>query len=129
MRWAFVHFHDNKIIIEYAEFERTQDRQVQLHKYSSIGTGISTFVSLNYYGTGDRKYLISKRLHNPIFGNKWKVHSKLFYFPIYIQFKQSQNLKHLCLQYFFPDPFVHEFLYLEKLMKTIRKLNFLRKLY
>lgn len=130
MRWAFIHFHYNKTIIVYAEFEGShQDHQVQIHKYASISTGTSRFVSHNYYGSGDRKCLISKRLHNPTFGNKWKVHSKLFDFPNYIQFKQRQNLKYLCLQFFIPDLFVYEFLYLKKLIKAIRKLNFLRKLY
>lgn len=130
MRWTFVHFHDNKIITEYAEFEGTQqDQQIQINKYASISISTSRFVSHNYYGSGDRKCLISKRLHNLIFGNKWKVHSKVFDFLIYIQFKQSQNLKYLCLQFFFPDLFVYEFLYFEKLIKTIRILNFLSKLY
>lgn len=42
---AFVHCHDNKTIIEYAEFERShQDHQVQLHKYASISTGIHQLV-------------------------------------------------------------------------------------
>lgn len=127
MRWAFVH--DNKTIIEYVEYEGTdQDNQVQIHKYASISIGTSRFVAHNYHGSGDKKCLIRKRLHCPILRNKWKVHSKVFDLPIYIQFKQRHNLKFLCLQFFFPDLFVYEFLYLEKLIKTIKKFNFLRKL-
>lgn len=98
MRWDFVHFHDNSTIVEYDEFEGPhQDHQVQLQRHATISTGTSRFVSHNYYGSGVRKCLVSKNRHNPIFRNKWKVHSKGFYFPIYIQFKQRQNLKYLCV--------------------------------